>query len=216
MLENETRRLTSHELSGQVHLLRFCIDELLEDRKLKENSIVKKLSEGIKKLENFNETFRQNSRPFLTNENYQFNEIVERAFFQVKIYARKDFQNFLVECTCEETFSNEDFVNLKEIIFSCFSGIEKVLRQSLKEENHIIIFKNFKREDESFCFELHSNIDISMKEELKKILSFEDFHSKTLRSSFVYNRMNDYNVRIKFLEKDRALGLGIEYEVRNG
>ena len=85
---NETHRICTHEISGHLHLLRFCIDELVEDPDSK-NPLVKKLEEGITSLEDLNKLWKICTRSINPENEMSFEAICERGVGLGILYNQK-------------------------------------------------------------------------------------------------------------------------------
>ncbi|EQC45723.1 hypothetical protein [Bacteriovorax sp. Seq25_V] len=95
---NETHRICTHEISGHLHLLRFCIDELVEQLG-DDNQLAEKIEEGVTKLEEMNKLWKICSRyhdPFGVIE---LDGLAEKAIGLVTLYNGKFIKeiNYIVE-----------------------------------------------------------------------------------------------------------------------
>ncbi len=173
---NETLRVLAHDYSGHIHLIRFCIDELLEEQD-PENPFVKKLNQGLEKFQNDLELLKQ-STPYFLEPEVKISKIVARAFGQARIYLKKHFADITWQVDGDTTISNKDANTLCEGLFSFAHLFSTLAKNEGKSSIHIIL--EIKDELRKLIF-LKSELNKYLRQDLESILNLGDENEKSLR-----------------------------------
>lgn len=193
---NETQRICTHDISGHLHLLRFCIDELLEQYG-NENNLLQKVEEGISKLEDMNKVWKVSTRFHDPHQDASLNAISEKAFGIARLYYQKFIPNIDYVCSGACFVDSIRATIIVEAIFAAVSiacnkcidgGVKnlgfdlKCLHSNLNEHVDIVIRSDIKITDE----------------EISKILSHGDENEKTLRRYNAFKCITDLGGSIEF------------------
>ncbi len=117
---NETHRICTHEISGHLHLLRFCIDELVEQIG-EHNQLAEKIEEGVTKLEDMNKLWKICSRYHDPFGEIELDGLAEKSVGLVSLYNSKFIKdiNYIVEGEVE--MPTDEGILFIEAIYSAAS-----------------------------------------------------------------------------------------------
>ncbi len=90
---NETHRIWTHDISGHLHLLRFCMDEINEKDGEAPRDLLDRLDEGLEKLETLNKLLKIATRYFNPDEEISAESVAEKALGLTNLYHHKFLDN---------------------------------------------------------------------------------------------------------------------------
>lgn len=173
---NEMLRVLAHDYSGHIHLIRFCIDEILAEHD-PENPFVKKLNEGLERFQTDLELLKQ-STPYFLEDEIHINRIVTRAFGQARIYLKKHYADLTWQVKGDLSFSGDEANILCEALFSFAHLFSTLAKKEGKNTIHIAL--ETKEELRKLIF-LKSELNKYLRQELDSILNLGDENEKSLR-----------------------------------
>jgi hypothetical protein len=195
---NETHRICTHEISGHLHLLRFCIDELISEQDT-ENQLMTKLEEGVTKLENLNKLWKICTRFLDPSSNASLLALIERGVGLATLYNQKFLKEIDYDVEGDLTLPLSKAIVLSEAIFSACSLI-----------CHFAIFQeidsvklNFKVIDSTNgILEVHSNVNKVSGQEVQEILEFGNENEKSLRRQIGAGTLSEFGGSFEYIEDD--------------
>ncbi|MFG1510252.1 hypothetical protein ABMA79_02185 [Halobacteriovorax sp. HFRX-2_2] len=193
---NETLRVLSHDYSGHMHLIRFCIDELMQDQD-QENPFVKKLNQGLERFENDLNLLKQ-STPYFLDEEVPLSKIAARAFGQARIYLKKHYADLTWNIENDSTVKGCEANDLCEILFSFAHLFSTLAKKEGRETFHITL--EIKDELRKLIF-IKSELNKYLRQELDSILNLGDENEKSLR---------------RYIGIHNFLAKGKDYEILDG
>lgn len=173
---NETLRVLAHDYSGHMHLIRFCIDELMQEQD-PENPFVKKLNQGLERFTTDLELLKQ-ATPYFLEEDVQISKIVSRAFGQGRIYLKKHFADLTWNIVGDSSISGADANVLSEGLFAFAHLLSTLAKNEGRDSIHITL--EIKDELRKLIF-LKSDLNKYLRQDLESILNLGDENEKTLR-----------------------------------
>lgn len=174
---NETHRICTHDISGHLHLIRFCIDELLEEFG-PDHPMLNKLEEGVDNIEELNKRWKVCTRFLNPEDDLDFASICEKAIGLAKLYNQKFIEEISYTKVGDFELPLEKAVILIESIYAAtsimchFASLEqkKTLSISVTGENST-----------GASVILCGNINKVRSDEIDKLLSDGNENDKTLR-----------------------------------
>ena len=195
---NETHRICTHEMSGHIHLIRFCVDELLEQYGY-DNNFLNKLHLGVNELEELNKLWKMCTKSFHGLDRVDFVSIVDKAVGLNLLYNKKLLKNDLIYHHHGQGHTTGDnAVIYTEFVFAASSIFVEMAYRQGKEELRIDFFCLNEQCSE---IELTCELDQIDQGEFSSFLVEGCENDKTLRKS-IANIMNDFNGEVKYLFED--------------
>ena len=177
---NETHRICTHDISGHLHLLRFCMDEINENKGEASKELLSRLDEGLEKLEDLNKLLKVCTRYFDPNVKLNSESIAEKAFGLVSLYHHKFLGNISCEVSGVEYFELEKGTTIIEAIFGVSSTLcHFAAIQDLGDVNIKVSFKD----QEVLLSTAIPNIE---HQEINKLLKNGNENDKTLRRAYAH------------------------------
>jgi hypothetical protein len=130
---NETSRLCVHEISGHVHLIRFCLEELMENPELKQNNFFQKLVEGVSSLEESNDVCKSTLLNYIQYDSEELEVLVEKAQNLCMLYTRKLIPDTVFKVEVVGACSRDKAIILTEGLFAIYHAfVHLAFEQGLK------------------------------------------------------------------------------------
>ncbi|WP_419173096.1 hypothetical protein [Halobacteriovorax sp.] len=193
---NETLRVLAHDYSGHMHLIRFCIDEILQKQD-PENPFVKRLNQGLERFQSDLDLLKQ-STPYFLEEEVQISKIASRAFGQGRIYLKKHFADLTWSIVGDGSIEAKNANTLSEGLFAFAHLFSTLAKKEGRDSIHITL--EIKDGLRKLIF-LKSDLNKYLRQDLDSILNLGDENEKTLR---------------RYIGVENFVAKGWEYDVLDG
>lgn len=197
---NETHRICTHDISGHLHLLRFCIDEYAEQLK-EENPLIQKIDEAIGKLEDMNKEWKISTRFHDPKLETSSESILEKAFGVIRLYYGKFIPNIEYDHDANEAIDFEKGTIIVELVFAFCSVIcQYAVVNEIKSLNFFI---GIHKSDKNRLELIIKNPIVLEKEFVLNLLSKGDENDRTLRRLTALDCLSQFDGYYK-IEEDKT------------
>lgn len=201
---NETHRICTHDISGHLHLLRFCMDEINENEGQPTGALLERLDQGIEKLEELNKLLKICTRYYNPEEAISADSITEKALGLTQLYHYKFLKDINYEVVGSEVFNINDATMIIEALFGVCSTIcHFAAEKSLSEMKLSIRFS-----DSSVLVE--SPIGKIKEEDILELLESGNENDKTLRRAYAHELLTENGAKIEYSPSDSQISVRIE------
>lgn len=196
---NETHRICTHEISGHLHLLRFCIDELISEQG-SENQLMNKLEEGVTKLENLNKLWKVCTRFLDPDTNASLLALTERGVGLATLYNQKFLKEIDYDVQGDLILPLPKAIVLSEAIFSACSLIcHFAILQEIDS-----VKMDFEVTDSTHgILEINSNVNKVSRQKVQEILEFGNENEKSLRRQIGSETLSEFGGSFEYIEDDK-------------
>ena len=202
---NETHRICTHEISGHLHLLRFCIDELISESS-EENQLMTKLEEGVTKLESLNKLWKVCTRFLDPEAEASLLAMIERGVGLATLYNQKFLKEIDYDVDGKLDLPLTQAILLAESIFSACSLIcHFAIEQSLDS-----VKLNFKvHVSPKGILEIKSNVNKVSGQAVKELLEFGNENEKSLRRQIGAATLEEFGGCFEVVQEEENLTVRI-------
>ncbi len=189
---NETHRICTHDISGHLHLLRFCMDEISERDGRDIGDLLSRLDEGLLKLEELNRLLKVCTRYFNPEEDVTLASLCEKSIGLVTLYHQK----FIEEITYTTTGSlNVDIGNAVYLIDGIF-GIGSTIAHFAAIEGVSHLHYEITSGNEEIY--INANVPNVTEEKVNELLKTGNENDKTLRRAYSHELFSQSGGRISY------------------
>ena len=175
---NETHRICTHDISGHLHFLRFCMDEIVEREGEDITELLSRLDEGLEKLEELNRLLKICTRYFNPEETVTLASLCEKAFGLISLYHQKFIKDITYVTDGHANYNNNHTVYLIDGIF----GIGSIIAHFAVIENiDSLHFELFAAKDKILIKANVPNVD---EEKISDLLKNGNENDRTLRRAY--------------------------------
>ncbi|EQC52538.1 hypothetical protein M901_1789 [Bacteriovorax sp. DB6_IX] len=202
---NETHRICTHEISGHLHLLRFCIDELMSEAD-EDNKLMTKLEEGVTRLENLNKLWKVCTRFLDPEVETSLLSSIERGVGLATLYNQKFLEEIDYDVKGEISLPLNRAILLAEAIFSACS----IICHFAVKQNISAVKLQFEVVDEDKgIITVASNVNKVSRQEVLEILEFGNENEKSLRRQIGAATLTEFGGKFDYLDEDEKLKVRI-------
>ncbi len=195
---NETHRICTHEISGHLHLLRFCIDELISEKN-DDNQLMSKLEEGVTKLESLNKLWKICTRFLDPTNDMTLLSMVERGVGLASLYNQKFLDEIDYDVEGELELPLAKGIVMAEAIFAscsliCHFAIQQKVR-NVKLEISVL-------DSTAGIIDINSSVNKVSRQEVEEILKFGNENEKSLRRQVGAQTIEGFGGRFEYISED--------------
>jgi len=202
---NETHRICTHEISGHLHLLRFCIDELLSDAE-SENQLMVKLEEGVTKLESLNKLWKVCTRFLDPEANASLLAMIERGVGLATLYNQKFLKEIDYDVEGDLRLPLTKAIMLAESIFSACSII---CHFAIVQSVDSVKLEFVVTDPEKGVIEVASNVNKVSGQAVKELLEFGSENEKSLRRQVGAATLMELGGKFEVIQEEENLKVRI-------
>lgn len=203
---NETHRICTHDISGHLHLLRFCIDEFSDQLK-DSNPLIQKIDEAIGKLEDMNKQWKISTRYHDPNLKIGPESIAEKSHGLINLYYGKFVPNIEYQLNGSEAVDFEKGTLIVELIFAfCSIVCQFAVVYEMRSLNFVIDLN--KISENRLELKIKSRVHLE-KEFIEKIVSKGDENDRTLRRFIAIESLKECGGQYEFDYNDSGYSVRI-------
>ncbi|MEE3078984.1 MAG: hypothetical protein VX341_06600 [Bdellovibrionota bacterium] len=189
---NETHRICTHDISGHLHLLRFCMDEINEKDGEAPRDLLDRLDEGLEKLEALNKLLKIATRYFNPDEEISAESVAEKALGLTNLYHHKFLDKLNYEVSGNMVYSLDEATLIIEALFGICSTISHFATgQSVKTLTFNLEFNDGE-------IVIKANVGNISQDEILTLLKSGNENDKTLRRANAHDLLVQNGGEIKY------------------